>query len=84
MDESEMQLLVLGQKALVKPFQKAMCLQNGFGFAQLGYNIEEGTSEFPSFVDLPNGKRSTCKPCDSKGAKSATYRNAFQTSWPNK
>ena len=47
-DENTMQLMVLGQKVIVKPVQKAICLQNGFGeytqavfgFAQLGYNIK--------------------------------------------
>ena len=85
-----MQLMVLGQKVFIKPIEKAACLQNGFGeytqavfgFAQLGYNLHEGESEFPYFVDLGHGKYSSCKPCNSKEAKSSTYKTAFQTSWP--
>ena len=84
-------IMVLGQKVIVKPVQKATCLQNGFGeytqavfgFAQLGYNIKEGESEFPYYVDLGRGKYTSCKPCNSKGAKSSQYKTAFRTTWPN-
>jgi RHS repeat-associated protein len=86
--QDEMQLLLVGQKAILKPIQKAMLLQNGFGeytetvfgFAQLGSLVRQGTSELPPYVRLPSGKYSSCQPCDKKSAWN--YTDAYQTSWP--